>query len=177
MTEQTEQACVWAFAPEYREKFGGLPPSQQREALKRLTTRRRNPLTEAQCAEPSAEVLTCLEAVNAAYLSKKQRSKAASASKREATRARPDSVTEPEAAPEAAPVVEALADSMAAAEIVVEAEPAAPRPVPAPVPQKSAPIPIPKKVVLPAAAEPAAAEPAKVPSTPAKKKGLAGRFA
>ena len=104
MTEQTEQACVWAFAPEYREKFGGLPPSQQREALKRLTTRRRNPLSPDQCAEASAEVEACLEAVNAAYLSKKQRSKAASKQKREATRACPDNVTEPEAEPEAAPV-------------------------------------------------------------------------
>ena len=168
MAEQSEQACVWAFAPEYREKFGGLPPSQQREAVKRLTTRRRNPLSPEQCAEASAEVLACLEAVNAAYLSKKARSKQASASKREAARAQP----EPEAAP-----VETLADAVA----VVSLEPAEitaePEPAPTPVPQKSAPIPIPKKVVPPAAAEPAAAEPAKVPSTPAKKKGLAGRFA
>ena len=191
MTEQ-EQTCrgtpttpmdlegpTWPFAESYKEAFGNLPPSQVREAYKRLTTRRRNPLSPEQCAEPSAEVLACLEAVNAAYLSKKQRSKAASASKREATRARPDNVTEPEAAPEAAPV-EALADSMAAAEIVAEAEPK-PQPAPQAFPPKSAPFPIPgailKKTVPLAAAEPAATEPVKVPSTPAKKKGLAGRFA
>ena len=82
--------------------------------------------------------------------------------------------------PEAGPVEE-LADAVAVvslepAEISAEAEPA-PAPVPAPVLQKSATIPIPKKTVPLAAAEPAAAEPAKVPSTPAKKKGLAGRFA
>ena len=138
MAEQSEQACVWAFAPEYREKFGGLPPSQQREALKRLTSRRRNPLTETQCAEASAEVEACLEAVNAAYRSKKLRSRAASSQKREAARVRPDNTAEPETAP-----VEALADAVAAislepAEISAEAEPA-----PAPVPQKSLPIPIP----------------------------------
>ena len=169
---------MWAFAPEYREKFGLLPPSQQREAYKRLSTRRRNPLTPEQCAEPSAEVEACLEAVNAAYLSKKQRSKQASAVKREAARVRPDNVTEPEA-------VEAVADAVAAisltpAEIVAEAEPK-PQPAPQAFPPKSAPIPIPgailKKTVPLAAAEPAATEPAKVPSTPAKKKGLAGRFA
>ena len=170
-----EQTMTWPFAECYKEAFGGLPPSQQREAFKRLSTRRRNPLSPEQCAEPSPEVLACLEAVNAAYLSKKQRSKQASASKREAARAQPGNVTEPE--PEA---VEAVAGAIAAisleaAEVVAEAEPAAPRPTP--TPQKSAPIPIPKKVVLPAAAGPAAAEPAKVPSTPAKKKGLAGRFA
>ena len=182
MTEQTEQACVWAFAPEYREKFGGLPPSQQREALKRLTTRRRNPLTESQCAEPSPEVLACLEAVQKAYLSKKQRSKQASATKREAARVRPDNVVEPEA-------VEAVADAVAAislaptevvAEISAEAEPAAPPAptAPVPTPQKSAPIPIPKKVVPAPAAAKSPAPLAAAPE-PAKKKaaGLAGRFA
>ena len=159
---------TWPFAESYKEAFGNLSPSQQREALKRLTSRRRNPLTAEQCAEPSPEVLAFLEAVNAAYLSKKQRSKNASAAKREAARVRPDNVTEPEP--------EALADAVATisltpAEIVAEGQPE-PAPQPAPTPQKSAPIPIPKKTV-----PPAAAEPAKVPSTPAKKKGLAGRFA
>ena len=192
MAEQSEQTCrgtpttcasanlegpTWPFAECYKEAFGGLPPSQQREAFKRLSTRRRNPLSPEQCAEPSPEVLACLEAVHAAYMSKKLRSRAASSQKREAARVRPDNVTEPEAAP-----VEALADTVAEislepAIVVAEAEPAAPRPTPAPTPQKSLPIAIPKKVVLPAAVEPAAAEPAKVPATPAKKKGLAGRFA
>ena len=174
MTEQTEQPCVWPFAECYKEAFGGLPPSQQREAVKRLTGRRRNPLTPEQCAEPSPEVLACLEAVRAAYLSKKQRSKQASATKREAARVRPENVAEP------APV-EALADGVAAislapAEIVAEAEPAAP-PAPAPVPQKSAPIPIPKKVVPAPAAAKSPAPQAAAPEPAKKKAGLAGRFA
>ena len=179
MTEQTEQPCVGPFAECYKEAFGGLPPSQQREAVKRLTSRRRNPLTAEQCAEPSPEILACLEAVQKAYLSKKQRSKQASATKREAARVRPENVAEP------APV-DAVADGVAAsslapaavvAEISAEAEPPAP-PAPAPVPQKSAPIPIPKKVVPAPAAVKSPAPQAAAPE-PAKKKaaGLAGRFA
>ena len=185
MTEQEqEQTSPWAFAPEYEARFKELPPSQRREALKRLTGRRRNPLTEEQCREVCPDVEQTLDAVHKAYLNKKQRSKQASAVKRMVDRAQP--------VPEVAPV-EAVADavaaiSLAAAEVVAEAEPApAPRPAPAPiggsapyspqprpggaVPQKSAPIPIPTKAV------PAAAEPVKMPATPAKKKGLAGRFA
>ena len=174
MAEQ-EQTMTWPFAECYKEAFGGLPPSQQREAVKRLTGRRRNPLTPEQCREPSEDILAALSAVNAAYLNKKARSKNASAAKREAARVRPENVAEP------APV-EALADDVAAislapAEIVAEAEPAAP-PAPAPVPQKSAPIPIPKKVVPAPAAAKSPAPQAAAPE-PAKKKaaGLAGRFA
>ena len=109
MTEQTEQACVWPFAESYKEAFGGLPPSQQREAVKRLTGRRRNPLTEEQVREPSEEIEAVLTAVNAAYLSKKARSKAASATKRMIDRAQP----QPEAAPEPE-AVEAVADGVGA---------------------------------------------------------------
>ena len=170
MTEQPdqEQPTLWAFAPEYEARFKELPPSQRREALKRLTGRRRNPLTEEQCREPCPDIEACLDAVHKAYLNKKQRSKQASAVKRMVDRAQP--------VPEVAPV-EAVADavaaiSLAAAEVVAEAEPApAPRPAPAPIPQKSAPMQIPTKAVA------AAAEPVKMPATPAKKKGLAGRFA
>ena len=170
MTEQSEQEqpTLWQFAPEYEARFKELPPSQRREALKRLTGRRRNPLTEEQCREVCPDVEQTLDAVHKAYLNKKQRSKQASAVKRMVDRAQP--------VPEVAPV-EAVADavaaiSLAAAEVVAEAEPApAPRPAPAPIPQKSAPMQIPTKAV------PAAAEPVKMPATPAKKKGLAGRFA
>ena len=169
MTEQEqEQTSAWQFSPEYEARFKELPPSQRREALKRLTGRRRNPLTEEQCREVCPDVEQTLDAVHKAYLNKKQRSKQASAVKRMVDRAQP--------VPEVAPV-EAVADavaaiSLAAAEVVAEAEPApAPRPAPAPIPQKSAPMQIPTKAV------PAAAEPVKMPATPAKKKGLAGRFA
>ena len=130
MTEQTEQACVWPFAECYHEKFGGLPPSQQREAYKRLTTRRRNPLTPEppeQCAEPSDEIVAVLTAVNAAYLNKKQRSKQASATKRMIQRAHSDNV----AAEQAEAVFDAAAAiSLEPAEITAE-EPA-PEPAPAP---------------------------------------------
>ena len=184
MTEQPdqEQPTMWQFAPEYEARFKELPPSQRREALKRLTGRRRNPLTEEQCREVCPDVEQTLDAVHKAYLNKKQRSKQASAVKRMVDRAQPQ--------PEAAPAVEELAggkppypdgpgrsDAVAVVSLVAAEISAEPEPAPAPVPQKSAPIAIPKKVVLPAAAVPAAAEPAKVPATPAKKKGLAGRFA
>ena len=62
---------TWPFNECYREKYGGLPPSQQREAVKRLVGRRRNPLTEEQVREPSEEIEAVLTAVNAAYLNKK----------------------------------------------------------------------------------------------------------
>ena len=133
MTEQEqEQPTLWKFAESYRKKFGGLPPSQQREVFKRLTTRLRNPLTLEPCAEPSDEITAVLTAVNVAYLSKKQRSKQASATKREASRVRSNNIGEPAE-------VEALADSIAAislepAEITVEEPSPEPAPTPARVP-------------------------------------------
>ena len=184
MAEQSEQACVWPFAESYREKFGGLPPSQQRECLKRLTGRRRSPLTEEQCRESCPDVEQTLDAVHKAYLNKKQRSKAASATKRMIDRAQPG----PEAAPvEAEAEITAVSDAVAAvslepAEIV--AEEAAPTPAPAPAPPvvvaqaqpKSAPIPIPGAVSKPVpAARAPAATPASLPAPvgkPAQKGGL-----
>ena len=166
MTEQPEQeqTIAWAFLSDYKEQYGGLPPSQQREAVKRLTGRRRNPLTEAQCAELSSEVEGCLSAVKAAYLNKKARSKAASATKRMIQKAHPDNVAaEPEAEPEAE--VEAVSDAVAAvslepAEIVAE-EPAptparvtAPPVVVAQAQPKSQPIPSPPPAVKKPAATP-----------------------
>ena len=169
---------TWPFAEQYREAFGGLPPSQQREAVKRLTGRRRNPLTEEQVREPSAEVEAVLTAVNAAYLNKKARSKAASATKRMIDRAQPAEV-EPEAEAEAEP--EALADAVAAislepAEIVAEPEPVrvtAPPVVVAQAQPKSAPIPIPTPAAKKPAATPASL-PAPVGKPAAQKGGLSG---
>ena len=170
MTEQEQEQTTWHFAPEYEARFKELPPSQRREALKRLTGRRRNPLTEEQCREVCPDVEQTLDAVHKAYLNKKQRSKQASAVKRMVQKANPDNV-EAETAAEPEALADAIASvSLEPAIIVAEAEPK-PRPAPAPIPQKSAPIQIPTKAV------PAAAEPVKMPATPAKKKGLAGRFA
>ena len=179
MTEQTEQPCVWPFAECYKEAFGGLPPSQQREAVKRLTSRRRNPLTAEQCAEPSPEILACLEAVQKAYLSKKLRSSASSATKRLIQKSHPEPAeVEPEPEPEA------LADAIAAVSLepatIVAEEPApepTPTPEPSPVPRsKPIPIPAPAKP-LPVARAPAAtpmhalALPAQPPK-PTQKSGL-----
>ena len=163
---------MWPFAECYREKYGGLPPSQQREAVKRLTGRRRNPLTPEQCAEPSDEILAVLTAVNAAYLNKKARSKASSATKRMIQKAHPEP---------AEPEPEALADAIAAvslepATIVAEAEPApAPTPArvtapPVVVPPKSDPIPVPMKKPTPAAAPAPVVVPVGKPAT--QKSGL-----
>ena len=105
MTEQeqtTEQTTLWEFAPEYEARFKELPPSQRREALKRLMGRRRNPLTEEQCREPCPDVEQTLEAVQKAYWSKKARSKASSAVKRLIQKANPEPA-EVEPAAEAGP--------------------------------------------------------------------------
>ena len=48
--DKQQDETVWQFANCYAEKYGFLPPSQRREVVKRLTTRRRNPLTGEQCA-------------------------------------------------------------------------------------------------------------------------------
>ena len=180
MTEQPdqEQPTLWAFAPEYEARFKELPPSQRREALKRLTGRRRNPLTEEQCREPCPDVEQILEAVQKAYLSKKARSKASSATKRMIQKAHPEPA---EAEPEPEP--EALADAIAAvslepATIVAEAEPTpapAPARVTAPpvvVPPKSDPIPVPVKKPTPAAAPAPVVVPVGKPA--AQKGGLHG---
>ena len=55
------QTSPWQFAPEYEVRFKELPPSQRREALKRLTGRRRNLLIEEQCREPCPDVEQTLE--------------------------------------------------------------------------------------------------------------------
>ena len=92
----TMEVQNWLFAAEYSEKYNTLPPSQQREAVKRLTTRRRNPLTPEQCLEPTPDIAAVLEAVFNAYNNKKLRSKASSATRR-ATLSKPEpEILEPE---------------------------------------------------------------------------------
>ena len=112
-------------------------------------------MTEEQVREPCPDVEQTLTAVNAAYLSKKARSKQASAVKRMVDRAQP----QPEAAP-----VESLADAVA----VVSLEPAEITAEPEPAPQ-----PTPIGGSAPYNPQP---RPGGAPE-PAKKKGLAGRFA
>ena len=116
--ETQQQAAApapeWPFAPSYRERFGALPGSQQREAVKRLCMRARNPLTSDKLTEESPDVEACLSALYTAYTSKKERARIASASKRasekEAKKAAAAGIPEPGPPPPsatAAAVVEA----------------------------------------------------------------------
>ena len=90
--DQPEEAQAFPFAPAYESRFSSLPPSQLREAFKRLAERRRNPLPAESLTEENPEVEAVLTAVERAYLAKKARAKAASAAKRAAAKARPDNV-------------------------------------------------------------------------------------
>ena len=112
-TQPQQPPAEWPFAPSYRERFGALPGSQQREAIKRLTMRARNPLTSDKLTEECPDVEACLAALYTAYTSKKERARIASASKR---------ASEKEAKKAAAAVPEPGPPATAAA--VVEAEPA-----------------------------------------------------
>ena len=170
-----QQAQAWPFAPAYESRYSSLPASQLREAMKRLAERRRNPIPAEALAQENPEVAATLEAVEKAYLAKKQRAKQASAAKRAAQKAA--------AAPVEAEPVQAVVEDLTAsvAELsLVPAEVAAvepeeeededePEPEPVkPVPSK--PIAIPARVPL---ARTATEQPAPAP----KKSGLRGRFA
>ena len=97
-----KQADPWPFALAYKERFGQLPPSQQREAIKRLTMRARAPLAPEKLGEESADVEACLEGLFKAYSSKKARARVASATKRANQRVKKaESVSEAEAVPSA----------------------------------------------------------------------------
>ena len=160
--ETQQQAAApapeWPFAPSYRERFGALPGSQQREAIKRLTMRARNPLTSDKLTEESPDVEACLSALYTAYTSKKERARIASASKRasekEAKKAAAAGIPEPGPPPSAtaAAVVEAepapadLAKSIS--DLALEPASVVCEPAPGPGPAKVVP------VVLPPVSQP-----------------------
>ena len=175
--ETQQQAALpapeWPFAAAYKERFGALPGSQQREAVKRLCMRARNPLTSDKLTEESPDVEACLSALYTAYTSKKERARIASASKR---------ASEKEVKKAAAAVPEPGPPATAAA--VVEAEPApadlaksisdlslVPASVvcePAPGPAKTVPVVLPPvSQPIPALAQPAA-KPAQKAATVAR---------
>ena len=177
--EGSEQAQAWPFAPSYEASYSGLPPSQLREAMKRLAERRRNPLPVEKLSEENPEIETVLSAVRKAYLAKKDRAKLASAAKR---------ASQKEVAPVEAAPVEVVEDltasvvdlSLEPAEVVACAEEPEPEPEPTPEPVKPPPskpiaIPMPKlarqqsQIQQPVAATPR--------NQPKKVGGLAGRFA
>ena len=187
MDEQT-QLAQWLFAAEYAERFGALPPSQQREAIKRLTTRRRNPLTPEQCQQPnSPDITAALEAIMRAYSSKKERSRVASASKRQLVRAVEVEIAEPEpvvAAAElepadAAPEPVDAAPTAEAAVIVCANEPEVVRAAPLVDAAPLAPRAKPRVPRIPIARSAAAPPLAAVPKTMPKKavSGLAAMIA
>ena len=168
---ELQDQLAWLFAAEYAEKYGNLPPSQQREALKRLTARRRNPLSAEQCREPNPDIAAVLEAVYNAYNNKKLRSKASSATRRAAlSNACVDA--EPEAdvacAEADSPLCHDTADTPAD---IVCAALVQPEVVQAPVRRARAPcippVRAPRTPPVPVAATPpAATPPTAVPSTP-----------
>ena len=136
--QQQEQPQPWPFAPSYEASYSGLPPSQLREAMKRLAERRRNPLPPEKLTQEDPEVEGVLAAVKKAYLAKKERAKVASATKRASQKeVKPDNV---EAAPvetEAAQVEDLTASvaelSLEVATVVACAEEPEEEPTPEPV--------------------------------------------
>ena len=73
------------FHETYAELTAGLPPSQLREAHKRLS-RCKQPLTDEEIAGEHPRVQACLERIAAAYARKKVRSAVASKARRDAAR-------------------------------------------------------------------------------------------
>ena len=168
-----QQAQAWPFAPAYESRYSSLPQSQLREAVKRLAGRRRNPLPAEALTEENPEVAATLEAVERAYLAKKQRAKAASAAKRAAQKAVVPVETEQPAVEDLTASVAELSlvpAEVAAVEPEEEEDEEEPEPEPVkPVPSK--PIAIPARVPL---ARTATEQPAPAPK---KVSGLRGRFA
>ena len=74
-----------AFHEAYAGLIAGLPPSQLREAYKRLSTAK-VPLTDEEICSEHPRVLATLERLASAYIRKKQRSAIASKARREAAK-------------------------------------------------------------------------------------------
>ena len=129
--QQSEQLQAWPFAPSYESSYSGLPPSQLREAVKRLSDRKRNPLSVEKLTQEDPEIEGVLSGVKRAYLAKKERAKVASATKRASQRqaeAKSDNVVaEVEVAEDVTASVTEL--SLEPAEVVA----VEPEPVPEPV--------------------------------------------
>ena len=163
-TQPQQPPAEWPFAPAYKDRFGALPGSQQREAIKRLTMRARNPLTSEKLVEESPDVEACLSALFTAYTSKKERARLASASKRASEReakkaAAAAGTPEPGPSATAAAVVEAEGPSpadLAKSISDLALEPASVVCEPAPGPAKAGPVVLPpgsQPIPLPALAQ------------------------
>ena len=152
MTDQLE--ATPRFHEAYAELAAGLPPSQLREAHKRLT-RCKQPLTDEEVAGEHPRVQACLERIAAAYARNQERSRASSQKRRDATR-NPGQPSESADAQAQLPEIEAIAlddepeptpepepEPVEASPVQPASEPK-PAPAPAPVP---APVPVPVLVV------------------------------
>ena len=115
--------------PTFHESFAplllGLPPSQLREAYKRLSTAKQ-PLSDEEIASEHPRVQECLAKISAAYQRKKSRSAVASKARREATR----SVKEPKPVEAQEEPVEAMLEACSIECVVSEAEHEEPEPIP-----------------------------------------------
>jgi hypothetical protein len=177
--QQSEQALsAWPFAKSYEGSYSNLPPSQLREAMRRLTERKRSPLSAETLTQEDPEIEGVLSGVKRAYLAKKERAKVASATKRASQRevalAQDNVVAEVEAAEDLTASVAGL--SLEPAEVV------AVEPVQEPV------VPCAKSEPEPALVKPTASKPvaiplarqqtqqAQQPRTQTKKTGLAAKF-
>lgn len=170
------------FNESYRQLWQPLPASQRREAIKRLTTRRKDPLPIESLGDEHPDIEACLTRLSEAYDRKKVRCAKTSAQRRflkkTADAVAAETVAEPVAETVAAPAAEPVAEPVAApaepAEIVAvsEAEPTqtsadeepAPAPAPAPVKKKAA-----RARAKPAPAPPAPAAPVDTPPAPVDK--------
>ena len=74
------------FHATYADLVAGLPPSQLKEARKRLMACKQQPLTAEEVVGEHPKVLACLEKIAAAYKRKKTRSSVASKCRRDAVR-------------------------------------------------------------------------------------------
>ena len=170
--QQSEQAQVWPFAQSYQQTYSNLPPSQLREAVKRLSERKRSPLSASALTQEDPEIEGVLSGVKRAYLAKKERAKLASASKRASQREMKSDniVAEVEAAEDLTASVAEL--SLEPAEVV------AVEPVPEPVIAQALPEPVKppasKPVAIPLARQQSQQTPQ--PRTQTKKTGLAAKF-
>ena len=165
---QQQQPAVlpeWPFAAAYKDRYGALPGSQQREAVKRLCMRARNPLSSEKLTEESPDVEACLAALYTAYSSKKERARIASASKRASEKeakkaaaaavgpepATAAAVVEVEAPAPAAELTKSISDlSLEPASVVCEPAPGPAKVVSVVLPPVSQPIPIPVPAAKPA---------------------------
>jgi hypothetical protein len=186
-TEQQEQALsAWPFAQSYQQTYSNLPASQLREAMKRLTERKRNPLSIEKLTDEDPEIEGVLSGIRKAYMAKKERAKLASATKRASQREAAQTPVNVVAEVEAAEDLTVTSLSLEPAEVVAtEPEPVKPEPESEPeqpnLPGSSGGVGVPPQVKPPASkpvAIPLARQHSQTPvARPKKVSGLRGKFA